>query len=719
MNLEDVISNYPVLTVDSVAIAYRRSPQDRPELVWVNDAFCELFGVGQIDLIGHDLWSLYHADYVADFEQTVEETLAAGRKSFATDTLCVKRDSTAFWASVSFFSIDDIDRAGSHSVIMIRDIELLKSREQAAELALIENELLLSQVEAAQMRLISAINTIPDPFAIFDAGNRLVIWNPAYAESMCGEAEDLSKKMKASDIFRKGAIQGIFPQAVGREDAWLEQQDSYWKAGNRTEFLLAVRDREFRVILSPAPNGDRVALHVDISEYLDQKRELERYAERLEKANHEISHQALHDELTGLGNRRYLTLKLNEMIARRRHQGGEIAALHIDLDRFKQINDNIGHAAGDHVLSSVASTLRTGVREDDVIARTGGDEFVVLVKCKESSSEPEALAARLIDELSRPVMFEGRPCRFGASVGIARTPLIGAEDLLTSSDIALYKAKTSGRSRFATFDGSDLERLNASKSLRDELIRALENEEFVPHYQPQINAATGEVEAFEILARWQHPERGLVEPRDYVETALEMLVDGQIDMMIFGKALETCHKAFSDTGAWPNLSFNISLHEIMSAEFAAEARQVTYPGQLALELVESHFVSGDSDELLARIDTLREMGFSLEVDDFGSGRASILALRRIGPARLKIDRRLVKPITQSLKARRLVQSIVDIGRALDIEITADGVETSKHAEMLTALGCGRLQGDFISPPLDFEAFCEFVENSGPGQQIAG
>jgi len=708
MNLEDVISNYPVLTVDSVVIAYRRSPSDKPEMVWVNDAFCELFSVGQIDLIGHDLWSLYHDDYVADFVQTVEETAEAGRNSFATDTLCIRQDGSSFWASVSFFALHDDNGQGSHSVIMIRDIDLLKSREQAAELALIENELLLSQVEAAQMRLISAINTIPDPFAIFDAGNRLVIWNPAFEQSLCGDTDSLSKKMKPGDILRVGTDNGVFPNAVGQEEIWLKRQNSFWSAKSRKEFLLAVQDSEYRVILSPAPNGDTVALHVDISEYLDQKRELEKYAERLEKANFDISHQALHDELTGLGNRRYLTLKLNEMTARRDRQGGEIAALHIDLDRFKQINDNMGHAAGDHVLTSVASTLRAGIRSGDVIARTGGDEFVVLVRCSENSDDPQTLAARLIEDLSVPVSFEGRPCRFGASVGIARTPLIEAEELLTSSDIALYKAKTSGRSRYAVFDEVDLEKQRANKSLTEEIARGLENNEFVPFYQPQFDSHTGEIAGFETMARWHHPERGILAPSIFGDTATEMQVDGQIDMAIFRKALAECQKEFSADRIVPNLSFNVSLQHILEPEFTAEVRKLKYPGQLSLELVESLFLADQSDELLACLDSLRELGISFEVDDFGSGSASIVALRRIGPDQLKIDGRLVKPITKSDQARRLVQSIIDIGRALEIGVTAEGVDTAEHVDILSSFGCDRLQGGYYSPPLSFDDFKTFV-----------
>ena len=292
-----------------------------------------------------------------------------------------------------------------------------------------------------------------------------------------------------------------------------------------------------------------------------------------------------------------------------------------------------------------------------------------------------------------------RACRFGASVGIARTPLIEAEELLTSSDVALYKAKTTGRSRFAVFDRADLENLKASKRLTDDILRGLENDEFVPHYQPQVDPFTGQIACFETIARWQHPGRGLMVRTEFQEAATDMQVDGQIDMAVFRKALDDCSQAFGSGATVPNLSFNVGLSQIMACEFTAELRLSRYPGQISLELAETIFLEEESDEFLAQIGTLRELGIQFEVDDFGSGRASIVALRRIAPDRLKIDRRLIQPITTSQRARKLVQSIVDIGRSLDIGITAEGVDTAGHASILKAFGCDRLQGDHYSEPL--------------------
>ncbi|NNE81620.1 MAG: EAL domain-containing protein [Silicimonas sp.] len=715
MLIEEVISNFPVLTADAVAMSYRPNIDAEPELVWVNDSFCSMFRADRLDLLGRHPGSVYHKRFAADFDQIEADAEAAGKESFSTDTLCLREDGSQFWANVLLFLIADETGTGRHAVVQIRDIDDLKNREQNAELALIEHEHLLAEIEAAQTRLISAIETTTDPFVIFDARDRLVIWNPAYASSMTDDPNRLTKGMKHADVLRVGAEDGRFPEAVGREDDWIAERLEDWKNGRASEFLLSTQDREYKVIRTRAPNGDRVMLQVDISDFLGQQRELKRYAERLEQANQEISHQALHDELTGLGNRRYLNMKLSEMIGMRQKFGGEIAALHLDLDRFKQINDTMGHAAGDHVLCSVADALRVRLRSKDVVARTGGDEFVVLVPCKANSDEPEILAERLVEALSKPVMFEGRLCRFGTSIGIARTPLIDEEELLTSSDVALYKAKMSGRSRVAIFDHLDLAHLRANKRLGDDILRGLEHGEFVAAYQPQINPFSNEIVGFEALARWKHPRRGLLLPSDFLQIAAEIQVDGQIDAAIFRGAVNECRTAFATDDAVPNLSFNVSQARLVDPDLISDLDQFEYPGTISLELIETIFFEDESETIHQNFRKLRDMGIKLEVDDFGSGRASIVALRRLAPDRLKIDRRLIQPITDSTTSLQLVRSIVDIGRTLDIGVTAEGVETPQQVHALQNLGCDRLQGFHYAKPMLLAEVLRFLSRRGLSQ----
>ena len=712
MLLEDVISNFPIVTADAVAIGYRPNNATDWEIVWVNDAFCEMFRADHLDALGRHPDQIHHPDYLQDFLEHFGEMEAAGRSHLTIGTRCRCDDGEEFWASISLFIIRDGDGEGRHSVLNIRDINDLKDREQAAELALIENEQLLYRVEAAQTRLMTAIETTHDPFAIYDGRGKLAIWNPAFASVVSDDADCLEKGMKLGRVLRLGAENGRFPDAEGRIDTWVSDTLDAWTDGHASEHRLRTTDHEYRVVLTHADNGDRVLLMIDISELLQQQRELRSYADRLEHSNEEFSYQALHDELTGLGNRRFLNMKLDEMTKARETHGGEIAALHIDLDRFKQINDTMGHAAGDHVLGIVSERLRMITRTDDVIARTGGDEFVVLIGCSEGSETPERVAERLIAEMSVPVTFEGKPCDFGASVGIARTPLIEPDELLTSSDIALYKAKTAGRGCVGVFDASDLEQLHAGKRLTDEILCGLRAGEFVPAFLPEVNPVTGEVFGFEVLARWMHPTRGFLSPADFLDAADEAQVVDQIDAAIFETTMEVCAEAFDGQPNWPNLSFNVCHARVLDADLSENIARWSYPGEIALELVESAFLEDESIGFLRSLEKLRKTGVKLIVDDFGSGRASIVALRRLAPDRLKIDARLVEPIVQSETALQLVQSICDLGKALKIDVIAEGVETAAQVKALSDIGLDRVQGFHFAKPMLIDEVVRYATDHG-------
>jgi len=698
MLLEDVLSNFPIVTADAVAIGYRASDEVDWEIAWVNDAFCVMFKADHWDALGRHPDQIHHPDYLMDFNEHIAEMNAAERTHLTIGSRCICDDGTEFWASVSLFIIWDEDGDGRHCVLNIRDINDLKDREQAAELALIENEQLLFKVEAAQTRLISAIETSNDPFAIFDARNKLVIWNPAYALTLTDDLGDLKKGMKLESLLRLGVSNGRFPDADGKFEEWIEKSLKAWNDPDLNEFRVRANDRVYKVNLTHAVNGDRVLLQTDISELLSQQRELKRYAERLEHANQEFSHQAFHDELTGLGNRRYLNMKLEELTDARNSNGGEIATLHLDLDRFKQVNDTMGHAAGDHVLEIVSERLHRVLRKSDIVARTGGDEFVILISCNIDSQEPEIIGRRLIEEMAKPVTFKGRPCDFGVSVGIARTPLIETDELLTSSDIALYKAKTAGRGRVGIFDSSDLEQLRAVKNLGSDIKRGLENSEFVPVYSPEIDPTSGQVACLTVSAYWQHPERGLLATEDFIPSAEDIQMRGQIDKSIFDRAIKECLASFKD-GELRSLSFDIGHARFVDETIVDDIAAQKLPFAVSLELVETVFLEDETVAFLRSAEELRQIGAEFVVSSFGSGKGSVVALRRLSPKRLKIDRRLVESVAQSDSAWQMVQSIASMGQGMDIGVTASGVETEDQARALRGTGCDRQQGALYSAPM--------------------
>lgn len=567
-------------------------------------------------------------------------------------------------------------------------------------------------IETMQDRLLSAINAFPDPFAIYDKDLKLLTWNPAFVSTLTDNPDDVFAGMSVDQVVELAVRNGHVPAAKGRETEWMAEYITPEMASSSVEEIEFDGDRHYRIIRSRSANGEVVVLRLNITEAVRQRRALQKYATRLENANQEITQKALHDQLTGLGNRRFLSEKFEELSRKRRTEGGELAALHIDLDRFKQINDTIGHAAGDHVLVDVANRIRANLRPEDVVARIGGDEFIILLWLPNENNRPEELAQSLLADLFQPSEFEGRKCRFGASIGISRTPFADEADLLTNSDVALYKAKRAGRGQVAVFNQSDIEEMRDTKILADDIMRALEDREFLPHYQPQIDATSGRVVGIEALARWRHPGKGILPPDSFLSVASDLNVVADIDQMIFETAIQECEQAFKKICVLPSLSFNVSAKRIQFEEIEKIRHMANaYSGEVAFELLETIFLEEENNAFLMQLDLLREMGIKLEVDDFGSGRASIVALQKIAPDRLKIDRRLIMPIEEGNSAARLVKSIIEIGNALDIEVIAEGVETSEQVRILADLGADRLQGYYFSKPLALRDLCDYLRRN--------
>ena len=590
-----------------------------------------------------------------------------------------------------------ISASGDYIVLRVDITELVRQRRR---------------LEAAQKRLLSAMNAYPGPFCIYDADYRLVNFNRQYALSITNVPRDVKIGMTLEEVMLVGLRAGTFEDGIGREEEWLHGMMARATSTQPQEDIPLRGDIHHRLFRSRSDSGDLIMVRIDMTEQVRQRRALQEYAERLELANSEITFKAHHDELTGLGNRRYLSEKFEELSRYRAENGGELTALHMDLDRFKQINDTIGHAAGDHVLEVVAERIREHTKTGDIVARIGGDEFVVLIWEADPTDRPQQLARGLIGEMFKPTVFEGRECRFGASIGLARTPLADEDGLLTYSDIALYKAKRAGRGQLAVFDTFDIDEMRATKALADDIMRALEHSEFVPHYQPQIDARTGRVAGVEALARWYHPEKGVLLPGSFLAVAEDLNVVAEIDKMIFEKAIVECEDAFSGMGVFPSLSFNVSTNRITEHGFEDIAHRVAaYSGEVSFELLETIYLEEEDNSFMMQLDRLRELGISIEVDDFGSGRASVVALQKIAPERLKIDGRLILPVVESQNSARLVQSIIEIGNALEIGVIAEGVATAEHAQILTELGADRLQGFYFSKPLPISRLIGYLSRT--------
>jgi diguanylate cyclase (GGDEF)-like protein/PAS domain S-box-containing protein len=501
-----------------------------------------------------------------------------------------------------------------------------------------------------------------------------------------------------------------------------QQNRRYWD-----QYRIVLKSGEERVIRSCSMSFvdtdghlKMVGANWDITKDVTLQHELERarlLAEarnrELETARVDIEHNAMHDYLTGLPNRRYLDDVLMRQAHRCAVEGGSLAVLHIDLDGFKQINDTLGHNAGDAILRHAALVLKDSARADEFVARIGGDEFVLVTPAAGGARKLSSLADRIIRQLRKPVLHEGRECRFGASIGIAWSQGIetDAKQLLLNADMALYRAKNAGRNRHEFYSPETHQEIVRAKRTADDILLGLEQGQFLPVYQLQFDARTLDVCGAETLARWQHPQHGLLTPEHFLATAEDIDAVAMIDAIILDHALKDFARWRAGGVPVPKISANVSYRRLLDPTLLRKlTRKNIAPGTLSFELLESTFLDDCGEDVMRTLEQLKRLGIEIEIDDFGSGHASIVSLLRLNPSALKIDRQLVKQLPESAGQRRLARSIVEIGKSLDIKVIAEGVETMAHASILRELGCDVLQGFALAKPMPFDEVGAFIRS---------
>ncbi len=432
----------------------------------------------------------------------------------------------------------------------------------------------------------------------------------------------------------------------------------------------------------------------------------------LELAKNRIEYNALHDPLTSLANRRKLDMELDELGQSGQGHRTRFTILHLDLDRFKEINDTLGHAAGDAMLVHASKVLARNAPRGDLVARIGGDEFVILARRAATADEIAELCERIIQEMSKPIDFEGFSCRCGISIGIAQASGIApdARRVLVNADIALYQAKEKGRNCYEFFTPDLQANIVSRKRMADEILTGLERDEFTVWYQPQFEAATMELSGAEALVRWNHPDKGVLASGHFIKVAEGLNVMARIDQLVLEKALrdQMCWTALGVKV--PRISVNVSSKRLHDATLVEQLHGLAIdPGAICFELVESIFLDESDDVVTENIEKIKALGIDIEIDDFGTGHTSIVSLLRLKPKRLKIDRQLVMPIVNSPQERALVRSIIEIARSLGVETVAEGVESLDHAGLLRQLGCDYLQGYAFARPLPFDEFNRFAK----------
>jgi diguanylate cyclase (GGDEF)-like protein len=437
-----------------------------------------------------------------------------------------------------------------------------------------------------------------------------------------------------------------------------------------------------------------------------------------------LRHEALHDNLTGLPNRVMFQQRLADLLARRRPTDPQIAVMLIDLDRFKEINDTLGHATGDLLLQEVARRLRRGVADRVTVARLGGDEFALLDPAQDGLEGAVALARSLREDLHRPFAYEDLELEVSATIGVSIAPSHGrdASTLLRRADVAMYAAKNTA-SGVAAY-GENLDEHSPRKlALVGELRSVIDHEGLQLHYQPKVEMATGRVIGVEALVRWPHPIEGLVPPDEFVPIAERTGLIGPMTDFVLRTALAQC-RLWEEAGQHLSVAVNLSARSLLDADLVDDiARALADSGveasKLVLEITETSVMS-DAEYAMQILNRLSAMGVTLAMDDFGTGYSSLSYLKRLPVDEVKIDKSFVLNMQHDENDAVIVRSIIDLARNLGLRVVAEGVETTSTWAALLDMGCDIAQGYVISRPLPAEQFSVWLETVEPAPlKIAG
>ena len=569
-----------------------------------------------------------------------------------------------------------------------------------------------------QLRVLNeAINEAPFALCIYDANDRLVACSEPY-RALYAPALDtfdgLSTEPKPtiSDILSEA-----FSARVADEEAdKLTQSEVLGHRSACCQTQDGFHDGKWsRRVNGVTSSGLVIGLTLSIDE-------LVRRSETLSEAKALLEHQAYHDPLTDLPNRRAMVEYLEALASGKRPHAFDVALLHVDLDKFKAVNDTLGHDAGDMVICEAAKILKTVVRQTDFVARIGGDEFVVICEQIPDDAALRRIAERIVEQMRQPIYYGEDICQIGASIGIAvcETPR-QIDGVLMNADIALYEAKRNGRGCFTFFEPRHRDRYTDVQRQIAAVREAVELNAFDPYFQPQVCAKTGRFLGVEALARWIERERGVLGPGHFLPAISEARLDEALDEAILRKSLQALVEWDAQGIEVPTLSVNVSAARLAGAnvvdmfKWATDSMNIA-PERLGIEILENVFVDEGQGAVAKNVRSLAEAGFRIALDDFGTGYASIAGLRNLALNRVKIDRSFVKNIDGQKDLQVIVGAMVSLAKKLDMEVLCEGVETPAELETVTALGCDAIQGFYIARPMSAETFAAWAEGYVERQQ---
>ena len=586
---------------------------------------------------------------------------------------------------------DALEAASRH----LDEASIAKEKSEAAIRDLDQHKVELTE---QNRRFDAALQHMSQGLCMFDADQRLLVCNERYLE-LYGLPPELAKPGTTfRQIIEARIDRDLY---VGDPKAYLEERLAAAHEMKRNTKVLEMTDgRSIAVVHEPMAHGGWVATHEDITQ--------------LRKIEARMTHMSMHDPLTDLPNRMLLRARMEQLLDRGGTDNQSLVVVMFDIDRFKEVNDTLGPSIGDSLLQSIAQRLRRRLKGVEMIARIGGDEFVVLQLAEKPASAAALLVKKIQSILSTSFDLDDHQVVVGTSTGIAIGPGdgSGSDQLLKNADLALNRAKSDGRGTSRFFEREMDQRMQARHTLERDLRAALQRGQFELHYQPQLNLERGEVTGFEALLRWDHPERGMIPPADFIPLAEET-------GLIVPIGEWTLRQACEDAASWPEglkVAVNLSAAQfrfgnVRQAVVAALGASRLPPESLELEVTESVLLE-DSDEVAQTLDLLHEMGVGIALDDFGTGYSSLNYLRRFHFDKIKIDQIFIKELSQRPDSSlAILRSIIALGTSLGIATTAEGIETKQQLERMRKEGCTEVQGFYIGIPRPVSELTQMLEHA--------
>jgi len=648
-------------------------------LEFVNDRFCEMVGYTREELIGKqgDILLAYPED-IALMREKIRLRIRHIADQY--EVRIRRKDGTIVWLEICGAPV--VDAAGNvvGSIGVHNDV----TERRMAEEALRESEARYRLMAENSTDMISRTSTRGILLYASDASRRLLGYEP-------------------SELVGRSFFDFVFD--ADRDE--VRHLSSLIHESGPTTFAYRVEKKDGSLVwFETTSRSVRDVFTGKVREIVGVSRDV---TER-KRVEEQIEYQAYHDALTGLPNRRLFRDRLTVALAHARRMKHPLAVMFLDLDRFKVVNDTLGHSTGDELLKAVGARLQVSLREEDSIARMGGDEFTILLADLKTTDDAAKIAQKVLDTVALPLQIDGTELFVTTSIGIALFPSDGdtAETLLANADHAMYRAKDAGRNSYQMFTPAMNNRALERLSLENDLRHALDRGELVLHYQPQINIASGRVTGVEALLRWNRPGFGLVGPKDFIPIAEETQLIVPIGEWVLREACLQARKWRGDRANGFRMAVNLSPRQFQHSDLPhviASALELSgiAPHELELEITES-LAMQNTTRTISTLQRLREMGVQIAIDDFGTGHSSLNYLRSFPIDSVKIDQEFVQEIEASAADRSIVSAVIGMARGLRLRVTAEGVETENQLAFLREQGCEDVQGFLFGEPVPAEAF---------------